>query len=232
MKKSTQMLLAGASMAVALNAYATPFTTHTTAPVQTLTVTDLESFDDGATTLDLSKFNASLGQLQSVKVELFTNFTGSINVENTSTSSPLSFTQWVSSTVTLAISPTAALTTNSSDHKSATLGVYDGTTDFGGTSGGSVSFSANGHETVIYSDSATLAAFSGPGSLQALVSGSSNSWGSLENGNQVNAIPTQIDTYAKVTYTYITAVPEPETYAMLLAGLGLVGVVARRRKSA
>ncbi|MCL2161478.1 MAG: THxN family PEP-CTERM protein [Betaproteobacteria bacterium] len=30
----------------------------------------------------------------------------------------------------------------------------------------------------------------------------------------------------------ITAVPEPETYAMLLAGLGMVGVVARRRRHA
>ena len=30
---------------------------------------------------------------------------------------------------------------------------------------------------------------------------------------------------------YITAVPEPETSAMLLAGLGLVGAVARRRKA-
>jgi hypothetical protein len=30
----------------------------------------------------------------------------------------------------------------------------------------------------------------------------------------------------------ITAVPEPETYAMLLAGLGVVGVVARRRRNA
>ena len=28
------------------------------------------------------------------------------------------------------------------------------------------------------------------------------------------------------------AVPEPETYAMLLAGLGLVGFAARRRKTA
>jgi len=28
-----------------------------------------------------------------------------------------------------------------------------------------------------------------------------------------------------------TAVPEPETYAMLLAGLGLVGAVARRRSA-
>lgn len=29
----------------------------------------------------------------------------------------------------------------------------------------------------------------------------------------------------------VTAVPEPETYAMLLAGLGLMGAVARRRKA-
>ena len=30
----------------------------------------------------------------------------------------------------------------------------------------------------------------------------------------------------------VTAVPEPETYAMLLAGLGLMGAIARRRKQA
>lgn len=30
----------------------------------------------------------------------------------------------------------------------------------------------------------------------------------------------------------VTAVPEPETYAMLLAGLGLMGAVARRRRQA
>jgi hypothetical protein len=31
-------------------------------------------------------------------------------------------------------------------------------------------------------------------------------------------------------HSYIAAVPEPETYAMLLAGLGLVSAVARRRR--
>jgi hypothetical protein len=32
-------------------------------------------------------------------------------------------------------------------------------------------------------------------------------------------------------HAFIAAIPEPETYAMMLAGLGLLGVVARRRKS-
>ncbi|MBL0010255.1 MAG: PEP-CTERM sorting domain-containing protein [Nitrosomonas sp.] len=32
------------------------------------------------------------------------------------------------------------------------------------------------------------------------------------------------------TLSVVSAVPEPETYAMLLAGLGLMSVMARRRK--
>ena len=38
-------------------------------------------------------------------------------------------------------------------------------------------------------------------------------------------------TLAAQDQLYITPVPEPETYAMLLAGLGLMGFVARRRRS-
>lgn len=38
--------------------------------------------------------------------------------------------------------------------------------------------------------------------------------------------------FLSLQYTAITApVPEPETYAMLLAGLGLMGAIARRRKN-
>jgi choice-of-anchor A domain-containing protein len=49
-----------------------------------------------------------------------------------------------------------------------------------------------------------------------------NSW---SGGVQVNDV-------AFVGAIPVTAVPEPETYAMLVAGLGLMGLVARRRKLA
>lgn len=48
-----------------------------------------------------------------------------------------------------------------------------------------------------------------------------NSWGTAKL-SQLNWSENQTLT--------ITAVPEPETYAMLLAGLGFVGAIARRRK--
>jgi len=38
------------------------------------------------------------------------------------------------------------------------------------------------------------------------------------------------DTITASTNFTVNAIPEPETYAMMLAGLGLMGFVARRRK--
>jgi hypothetical protein len=38
------------------------------------------------------------------------------------------------------------------------------------------------------------------------------------------------DHYFRLDSSQVAAVPEPETYAMMLAGLGLIGFAARRRK--
>ncbi len=52
-------------------------------------------------------------------------------------------------------------------------------------------------------------------------------------GEQITRITFSSTTNAFETdnHAYIAAIPEPETYAMLLAGLGLMGFVARRRKA-
>jgi len=49
-----------------------------------------------------------------------------------------------------------------------------------------------------------------------------------ENATLVVTLYSQIQAFIN---TPVTAVPEPETYAMMLAGLGLMGFAARRRKN-
>lgn len=46
----------------------------------------------------------------------------------------------------------------------------------------------------------------------------------------VQRIPTTVEPDGSAWYTPTTPIPEPETYAMMLAGLGLMGWVARRRQ--
>lgn len=57
--------------------------------------------------------------------------------------------------------------------------------------------------------------------------------GSVVVGNWASNIQVNANHYFSATNVagYVSAVPEPETYAMLLAGLGLVGFMARRRKN-
>lgn len=64
----------------------------------------------------------------------------------------------------------------------------------------------------------------------------SYSWGSLTTGYQYRLDVSGKDN-KNVIGTYsgsltVQAVPEPESYAMFLAGLGLMGVIARRRRVA
>lgn len=67
---------------------------------------------------------------------------------------------------------------------------------------------------------------------------SSLGWESYDEGTTIGFVRNDLDIQAlRITGVgavadTVSAVPEPETYAMLLAGLGLMGAVARRRRQA
>ena len=56
-------------------------------------------------------------------------------------------------------------------------------------------------------------------------------WDSLSFSSNVSGLGTSITQDSLGAHLSITSVPEPETYAMFMAGLGLMGFIARRRKN-
>ncbi len=208
MTKMTKLFAAAAAMTVALNASAGTSSAEAS-------YVDVQSDVPGV--LTLAQFNTNLGTLQSVKFELFDKLTGFVELENLGATAG-NFT----------VSLTGKLSSSFGDIDA----VYS---DKFLLAGGQYQLTDIGLATASYSHTYTSAAdlqnfingplvFSVTGKVTPNFSGPANASYYAEG---------TIDAYAKVTYTYATApVPEPETYAMLLAGLGLVGVIARRRKSA
>ena len=229
MKNLTKLLLAGTAIAGS-NAYAN-------VPTQSYTVnSNLIANAKGNTAgLDFSKFNLSLGTLQSVQITLFSDFNTSISVENLSKNSTSTITGTAGSLLTLT-TPTLTQTLTSSGSHVFVEDKFDGISNFAGASGAVFTFSgAPFSSTVNYTDLPTLASFSGVGNLHADLNGIASSSVLGTSGNTRSLVQSLFDAYGSITYTYLQPppppVPEPQTYAMLVAGLGLVRAVLRRRKS-
>jgi len=217
MKKLTNTIFAAAAMTLALSASAATVTLPT---ITTNVAHDVE-INDGD--LSFAKFNATLGTLTSVKFELFSNVSGYIDVSNDAQ---------------IGANSTFTVTTGGqldSLVNGTTLSILSSTTkvfNLAPTASSHLDLTPWTDTNVsIFSAPANLSAFIGSGNYHAMLSGWSQD--NLEGtGNASYLTHIVMDGQAKVTYTYETLpVPEPETYAMLLAGLGLMGVVARRRKS-
>ena len=92
------------------------------------------------------------------------------------------------------------------------------------TSAGLVS----GNSAIVVTNSTDFASFNGMRSGEAnfaayrsTVNNAAN-WNIIVGGDQANQVP-------NTTAFTVTAVPEPKNYAMFLAGLGLMGLIARRK---
>lgn len=219
--------------ALAIAAALTPFTS---AQAATISFSDSKAM---ATTnwtdvLSFSKFDTSLGTLTSIKFDLSGAVQGSGNAESLDAAA---------SDVSLSLGALLGLTrpdgstlvvTNPLFSQVFNFSAFDGSINFGGTSGGSTgTVSANGANFFVSSSASDFSLFSalGGGTINLGLNAVGNSSGTGA-GNLVTQFNTAAAGNVVVTYTYTSAsvVPEPATLATLLAGLGLMGAVRRRGK--
>ncbi len=173
-------------------------------------------------------FDATLGTLTGVTLDIYSDVTASVTLTNNNSSDRL-LKVAVPASLTLTTPAATPLTTSAT---LLTTDLFVGkkvTTPTGSVSGSASSSDAlTLHATTSYSGS-DLALFTTSGLLSSNLSVTASTGLDV---NKVKAVYSNFaNGYGQVTYTFTAApVPEPETYGMLLAGLALVGFVAKRSK--
>lgn len=197
-----------------------------------LAVTDWSSF------LDLQQFNPSLGQLNSVTLDLTADLAGKAQVESRS-SRASTLTANLAATLTLTRPDTGQVLVVSAPlvSKVFAAAAADGVKDWAGASGKTYdNLSLSLAQTASFNDAATLALFTGTGTVSAPLSAVANS--RVAGTSFYSLFETQAGGHAQVTYDYspitsqVSSVPEPRSWALMLAGMGVLGTLARRRRSA
>jgi hypothetical protein len=220
LKKLSQALLVASSF-VAASASAAVITVSIPFATNVIDIQDTNWTDY----LNFAKFDSSLGTLQSVKLDLYSDVYGELDLTNyNAVTTPVG----IDLGATIAIKRDA---TNNLVLLNAPL--FTGSVSLaanGGTYSDTNSYTA--HETVSYSDVSTLGLFSalGGGTLTTVIKADGSTMADATGVD--STFLTQASGRGYVTYSYISAVPEPETYGMLLLGLGMMGLVAKRKQRA
>ena len=213
------------------SAQAASFTqAYTLAP----TLTDMSSF------VELAKFDPAMGTLQSISIGLYGTLGGSGGVENLQTKKASIFSLTLTGDVQFVLPGVASLSASNVAllSETVTLAKFDGTRDRAGSSGQSYTYSTDISATTTI-DPLQFGAFIGEGVVSAPISATASS-AIAGPSTRFASFDTNFSGRVVVTYDYLTQppvftppqmqpVPEPTTWALMFAGLGVVGWLARRR---
>jgi len=187
---------------------------------------------DWASFADLQQFDPSQGQLQQVTLSLFGDLRGSAEAESRN-NFPSTITLNLQATLALARPGDAnAVMVQTTPIVSSVFNAAarDNVLDYAGTSGVTLNNLAAASSTqASFSDAATLALFTGRGSVSLPFSASGQSFADGP-GNLRFGFTTLAGGYAQVTYDFLPSpVPEPATWALLLSGVALMRWLVLRR---
>jgi hypothetical protein len=176
-------------------------------------------------TFNLQLFDTNLGTLTGVTIDLVSNVTGQVDIFN-NTGSAQSFTNASAIVPVTVTGPSSTSTTVNATATQASGTAAVGTSSYAGLTG----TQSNSVNVLAANFSAYQGVGTTFGSFTTFTTGGSFSGSSVPgvffSGSAV------ADGAVTVTYNYETAAPVPEadTYAFMALGMGLVGLLARRRK--
>ena len=189
-----------------------PFVTTTPIPS---TLTDWRS------SLSFPKFDSSLGTLTSVELDLSGHFATVITVTNIGTGP---------STGTAKTEVAVTVQDGGGNLSVPELDLFSSNYVFtdlpAGQSVDSGTINKSGGSSDVYTQSAVLAAFTGPGTIVLSASTYTQSWIAYSGGNSLATQVTSADLTGSVRYTYV---PVPEPSAILLLGIGALGLLCGTR---
>ena len=181
----------------------------------------------------LPQFDSRLGTLDAVTITLANHLEGSVKAESRNlVARDVTLNLQATFKLVDALSGATWLQKTELVSHTFTASAFDGLRDFAGSSGRSyLNLGAEGLSARTYTDGTMLARFTGTGAVGTWLSAQGES-GYVSSSNIATQFRTLASGYATVSYAYhTTAVPEPGTWALLAAGLGMVLMLASRRRA-
>lgn len=175
--------------------------------------------------ITFQKFDSTLGQLASVEIILQGNGEMTQEFENTTTTTHNSarIRQTVDFSLTLPNVTKPFLSVSQTEKHKYSAGPFDGTVDFGGTSGTTATYDITASGDKIFQSGKNLANFSGTDLGEMFLSSDSPFHISSRQSAVVGAAITE-GADITIIYSY-TAIPEPVWYGVLAGSAGLIGSV-------